>query len=88
MKIPSVGANDYSSLRTVFRKPSNLLILLYNRNVRIYWILVGDCKFLTDCVLEIVKLLVVGDIVDAVGGKIAADVGGSRAFAAASERVL
>jgi len=39
-------------------------------------------------VLKIVELFVVGDVVDAVGGEVAADIGGASALAAAAEGIF
>ena len=50
--------------------------------------MVGDGQVPAYRVLEIVELLVVRNVVDAVGGEVAADVGRPRAFSAAAEGVL
>ena len=49
--------------------------------------MVGDGQILADGVLKIVVLLVVRDVVDAVGREVAADIGGAGAFAAAPEGI-
>ena len=41
-----------------------------------------------DRILEIVKLLVVSNIVDSVGGEVLADISGAGSFTAAPERIL
>lgn len=61
------------------------LILLYNGNVGVDGVVVGNIQIAADRVLEIVELLVVGDIVDAVGGEVLANVGGAGSFATATE---